>query len=60
MVASQDEKVFGVLDLVGEKQHHRLDRIFTPVNVVSQKQIIGIGRISSSLENPQKVGKLSM
>ena len=37
VVASEDEEVFGVFDLVGQEETDRLNWEFTPVHVVTQK-----------------------
>jgi len=60
MVSAQDEKVLGVLDLVGEQQADRLQRLLSSIDIVSQKQIIGLGWETTVLEEAEQVVVLSM
>ena len=50
MVAAQHEKVLGVLDLVGQHQADVLNRLFSPVHIVSEEQIVGVPGKTSVLE----------
>lgn len=60
MVASEQEEVLGILDLVSEQEANRFQRVLSSVYVISQKQIVGFGRIASVLEQPQQVIVLTM
>lgn len=40
MVATQQEKVFWILDFVCEKQTHHFQRLLSTVHIVSQKEIV--------------------
>lgn len=55
MISTQDKKVLGILDLVGEKQTDGLQRLFSSVYVVSEEQVICLGRKSSILEEAEKI-----
>ena len=52
MITSEQKEVLRVLDLVAEKQADRFDGLFSPVNVVTKEQIVGLGRESAVLEDP--------
>jgi len=60
VIASEEEKVFRVLDLVGEKQTDRLKRLLPSVDVVAKEKVIRLGRKSSVFKETQKVGVLTM
>lgn len=60
MVSAQDEEVLGVLDLVGEQQADRLQRLLSTIDIVSQKQIVGLGWETTVLEEAEQVVVLSM
>ena len=60
MVAPQDVHLVRVLDLQREQQADRLDALPPPIHVVSQKQVVGLGRQSSVFEEPQHVVVLSV
>ena len=50
MVAPEHEEVLGVLDLVGQHQADGLDRLFSPVDVVTQEQVVRVSWKASVLE----------
>lgn len=50
MVTTQDEEVFGVFDLVGQKEADRLKRLLASVNIVSEEEIVCLGGEASILE----------
>lgn len=60
VVASQDEEVLRVLDLVREEEADSLQRLLAAVDVVSKEQVIRLGREATILKEPQKVIVLSM
>ena len=55
VVAPEEEEVLRVLDLVGEQQADGLQRLLPPVHVVAQEQVVGLGRETAVLEQPQQV-----
>ena len=55
MVAPEQEEVLGVLDFVAEEQANSLDGLFAAIDVVTQEQVVSLGREASVLENPQQV-----
>ena len=55
MVASQQEKVLGVLDLVRKQQANGLEALLASVDVVTQKEIVRLGREAAVLEEAQQV-----
>lgn len=50
VIASQDEKVFRVFDLVSEQKANSLQGLFSSVYIVSEKQIVGLGWETTILE----------
>lgn len=60
VVSSQDKEVFGVLDLVGQEQADGLETLFTTVDVVTEKEVVGLRREATVLEKTQQVIILSV
>ena len=60
MVATQDEEVLGVLDLVGQEQANSLQRLLATVDVVSKEEVIGFWRKSTILKQAQQIVILTM
>ena len=60
VVSPQEEEVFGVLDLVAEEEDDGLDGLLAPVDIVPQKQIVLVGRVTPIVEYFQQVLKLSV
>ena len=40
MISAKDEKVFGVLDLVCEEKTNCLERLFAPIDIVAEKEVV--------------------
>lgn len=60
MVASEHEEILRVLNLVGKEQANALDGLFSPVNVVTQEQVVCVSRESSVFEKFDEIRELSM
>ena len=60
MVATENEKVLGVLDLVGQQQADGLERLLPAVDVVTEEEVIGLGREATVLEEAQEVVVLAV
>jgi hypothetical protein len=60
VVTSEDEEVFGVLDLVGKEQANGLKRLLTSVDVVTEEEVVGLGREATVLEESEKIVVLSV
>ena len=45
VVSSEDEKVFRVLDLVGQQEADGLERLFPSIDVVSEEEVVGFRRL---------------
>lgn len=60
VVTSEDEEVFGVLDLVGEEQADGLKRLLTSVDVITEEEVVGLGREATVLEESEKIVVLSV
>lgn len=50
VVAAEDKEVFWVFDLVGQEKADGLERLLSSVDVVAQKEIVGLWRESSVLK----------
>lgn len=55
MVAPENEKVFGVLDLVGEEETDGLERLLPPIDVVAEEKIVCFWWEPAILEKPEQV-----
>lgn len=60
MVTPQHENSFRVFNFVSEKKTERLDALLSPIDVVSQEQVISIWRGSCVIHKPKQVIKLAM
>lgn len=50
VVTTENEKVLGVFDLVSQKEADGLQRLLATVNVVTQEQVVGLGREATVFE----------
>jgi hypothetical protein len=55
MVASQDEEVLGVLDLVGEQEADGLKRLLASIYIVAEEEVVGLGREATVFKKPQQI-----
>jgi hypothetical protein len=55
VVASQDEEVLGVLDLVGQEEADGFEGLLSTVDVVTEEEVVGLGREATVLEEAQQV-----
>ena len=60
MVASQEEEVLGVLDLVREEKADGLERLLAAVDVVAQEQVVRLWWEAAVLEQAQQVVVLTV
>jgi hypothetical protein len=60
VVASQDEEVLGVFDLVGKQEANRLEGLLAPVDIVAQEKVVGLRREPAIFEETQQVVILAM
>ena len=60
MVASEEEEVLWVLDLVGEEEADGLEGLLSSVHIVSEEKVIGFRWESSVLKQSQQVIILTM
>jgi hypothetical protein len=42
VVATQQEKVLGVLDFVGKEETDHLERLLSAIDIVTQEQVVGL------------------
>jgi hypothetical protein len=50
VIATKNEKVFGVFNLVGEEKTYRFKRLFPPIHVIAEEEVVCLGRESTVLE----------
>lgn len=60
MVSPQQEEILWVLDFVGKHERDAFDGLFSSVDIVSQKQVILVPRISTVLEQLYEVWELTV
>lgn len=60
VIASQEEKVLRVLNFIREQQTDCFQRLFSPIHVVAQEQIVTFRRKAAVLEQAQQVVVLAM
>ena len=60
VVATQDEEVFGVLDLVGKKKADGLQRLLSAVDVVSKKEVVRLRREAAIFEQAKEIVVLAV
>mmetsp|Transcript_45616 Transcript_45616/g.52536 ORF Transcript_45616/g.52536 Transcript_45616/m.52536 type:complete len:202 (+) Transcript_45616:1014-1619(+) len=60
MVPPQKEEVFGVLDFVSQQQTDGFQTLLATINIVTQKQIIGLRRESTIFKQSQQIIVLAM
>ena len=60
MVAPEKKEISGVLYFVSQKQANDLERVFAPIDIISQKQIIRFGRILAVIKQSKQIRILAM
>lgn len=60
VVASQQEEILRILDLVGEQETDRFEGLFATIDVVAEEKVVGFGREASVLEQTQEVVVLTV
>ena len=60
VVATEDEEVLWVLDLVGEEEADGLERLLSAVDVVTKEEVVGFWWESSVLEESEEIVVLSV
>ena len=60
MVSPQQEEVFRILDFIGEKKTDSFQRVLSTIDIISQKEVVRVGRIPSVFEQSQKVVVLAV
>lgn len=56
MVATQHEKILGVLNLVRKEEADALKTLRSAIYIVAQEKVIGLGREASVFEKAQQIG----
>jgi len=60
VVATQDEEVLGVLDLVCKKQADGLERLLATIHVVAEEEVVGLGWETAVLEQTEQIVVLTV
>jgi hypothetical protein len=60
VVTAQNEEVLGVLDLVRQQQADGLERLLATVDVVTEEEVVGLGREATVFEETEKVVVLAV
>jgi hypothetical protein len=60
MIASQEEEVLGILDLVAHEKQYGLKRMLSSINIIPQKKEVGAWREAAHLKHADKIGVLAM
>lgn len=55
VIATEDEEVLGVLDLVGEQQADGLQGLLASVDIITEEEVVGLGGESTVLKQPEQV-----
>ena len=55
VISSQKEEVLLKLGLVGKKQDNSLEGVLSSVNVITEEQIVGLGREAAVLKESEQV-----
>ena len=60
VVASEEEEVLGVLDLVGEEQTDSFKGLLATIDIVPEEEVVGIRREATVLKEPEQIVVLTM
>lgn len=60
VIATEDEEVFGIHDFVRQQEADGFQALLAPVDVVPQKEVIGLRWEAAVLKQPEEVGVLPM
>ena len=60
VVATQQEEVLGILDLVSQQQADDLEVLLAAVHVVAEEKVVRLGRESADFEDSQQVDEFSV
>ena len=60
MIASQEKEILRELDLISHEQANTLDRLFPPIDIIAQEQIVSVSWISTIFEEFNEVCELAV
>ena len=60
VVSSEDSKSVLIADFKSDEQGYGLDRVVSSVDVVTHEEVVGIGRVSTNLEELTQVVELTV
>jgi hypothetical protein len=60
VVATEEEEVLRVLDLVGQEEAHSLEGLLATIDVISQEEIVGIGWETAIFEKSEQIVVLTV
>ena len=55
VISTEDEEIFGVFDLIGQKETNGLEGLLPTVDIIPQEDVIGLGGESPILEKTEEV-----
>jgi hypothetical protein len=55
VVATQDEEIFGIFNLVCEEEADSLKRLLSSINVVSKEKVVGLWWKSTIFKQAEKI-----
>jgi len=60
VISSKDEEIFGVFDLIRQKEAYGLEGLLTTVDIIPQENVIGLGGEPSILKKTEEVVVLTV
>lgn len=55
VVATEEEEVLRVLDLVGQEEAHGLEGLLATINIIPQEEVVGIGWETAIFEKSEQI-----
>lgn len=55
MVATKNEEVFWILDLIGQEEANGLQRLLAPIDIITKEKIVSFRREAAVLEQSEEV-----
>ena len=60
VIASKQEEILRILDFVAKEKANSFDGLLSTVNVVSEEEVVGLGREATVLKDPKQIVVLSV
>ena len=55
MVATEEEEVLRILNLVGQEEAHSFEGLLATIDVISQEEVVGIGWETAIFEKSEQI-----